>query len=70
MRIDALPWVTVTHHQVRDVPEDALHEHGPDARALAGVVAELVPSEYREVAYEDVYGMLRTAMWPADANWQ
>jgi len=53
----------VTYHQVRDVLEDALHEHGPDASALAGAVAELVPSEYRSVAYKYLYDKLRTAMW-------
>jgi hypothetical protein len=48
MRIDALPWATVTYYQIRVRLE----------------VAELVPSQHREVAHEDVYDKLRTAMWP------
>jgi hypothetical protein len=44
----------ITYLQVRDVLEAALEQHGPNASALAGAVAELAPSQYREVAYEDV----------------
>lgn len=54
----------VTYRQVRDAIEHALHEHGPYAHALAEAVAELVPPQYREVAYEYVYDKLRKAMWP------
>jgi len=54
----------VTYHQVRDVLEDALHEHDPDAIVPAGAVTDLFPPQHREVAYEDVYDELRTAMWP------
>jgi hypothetical protein len=53
----------VTYHLVRDVLERTLDQHGPDASALAGVVAELVPLDQRSTAYEDVCGKLRTAMW-------
>ena len=55
--------VKVTYHQVRDVLEAALEQHGPNASALAGAVAELVPPEYRTVAYEDVLDKLRTSVW-------
>ena len=55
----------VTYHQVRDVFEGALEQHGPNASALAGAVAELVPPQHRAVAYNDVYDKLRTAVWPS-----
>jgi hypothetical protein len=53
-----------TYHEIRDVVERALEQHGPNASALAGAIAELVRPEYRTVAYEDVCDKLRTAMWP------
>lgn len=37
---------------------------GPDTRALAGVIAELVPSERRVTAYDYVLDVLRPPMWP------
>lgn len=52
----------VTYQQVSDFLERSLHEYGPDASALATAVAELVPPQHREVAYEFVYDKLRTAL--------
>jgi len=54
----------VTYRQVRDVLEAALEQHGPNASHLTGAIADLVPSEYREVAYEAVHDKLRTGVWP------
>lgn len=54
----------VTYQHVRDVLECALLQYGPNASRLASAVAELVPSQHREVAYEDVYNKIRTSVWP------
>lgn len=54
----------VTYHQVRDVLERALSQHGPNACAPAGAVAELGPHDQRNTAYWDVYDKLSTTTWP------
>jgi len=54
----------ITHHQVRDVLEYALHEHGPDAHALARAVTELVPLQHHTATYAGVLDVLRPLMWP------
>jgi hypothetical protein len=53
----------VTYHQVRDVLEAALEQHGPNPSALAGAVCALVSPQHRATAHEDVYDRIRTSVW-------